>query len=104
MNAPAASCGGITQTLWQATVGAWDKVYSGSFGEVRVGIQYSLSARDYFSTQTTVTTAAAAAVGMTAAQASAVYSPKTYENTIMTSIRYYPFAAPPVAPPLVTKY
>jgi hypothetical protein len=102
MNAAAATCSGQTQTVWQVTAGFWDKVYSGSYGEVRVGVQYSLSARDIFQTQ--YNGALVAGSGQTLAQEQLIYSPKTYENTIMTSIRYYPFAAPPVAPALVAKY
>ncbi len=102
MNAPAASCAGQTQTLWQLTGGFWDKVYSGNFGEVRVGVQYSYSRRDFFTTQ--YSGPLVAGVGQVLAQQQLAYSPKANESTIMTSIRYYPFAAPPVAPPLVAKY
>jgi hypothetical protein len=90
LNAAAATCSGQTQALWQITGGFWDKVYSGSFGEVRVGLQYSFTQRDIFTTQATVT--------------SPSYSAKTDQHMFLTSMRYYPFAAPPVAPPLVAKY
>lgn len=90
LNAAAATCSGQTQALWQITGGFWDKVYSGSFGEVRVGLQYSFTQRDIFTTQTTVT--------------SPSYSAKADQHMFLTSMRYYPFAAPPVAPPLVAKY
>jgi hypothetical protein len=100
MNAAAATCAGQTQTLWQLTGGFWDKIYEGNYGEVRVGVQYSYSQRDFF--QTTYNGAFVAGSGQTLAQEQLTYAPKTAESTIMTSIRYYPFAAPPVAPPLVT--
>jgi hypothetical protein len=84
------ACSGQTHSLWQLTGGAWYKVYSGSFGEVRTGIQYSYTERDAFTTQTTPT--------------APVYSAKTDEHTFLTSLRYYPFAGPSIAPPLVAKY
>jgi hypothetical protein len=99
VNAPAATCAGNTQTLWQLTAGFWDKIYQGSYGEVRVGVQYSYTQRDLF--QTTYNGALVAGAGQTLAQEQLTYKPKTAENTIMTSIRYYPFAVPPAAPPLV---
>ena len=90
INAPAATCSGQTQALWQLTGGFWDKVYSGNFGEVRVGLQYSFTQRDIFTTQATL--------------AAPSYSAKADQHMFLTSMRYYPFAAPPVAPPLVAKY
>ncbi len=81
------TCAGQTKTLWQVSGGFWDKVYSGNYGEVRVGLQYSYTQRDLFSTQTT--------------PAAPVYSPKADQHMFLTSVRYYPFAAPPAPPPLV---
>jgi hypothetical protein len=92
-NAPAASCSGQTQELWELTGGFWDKLYKGSFGEVRVGAQYAYTRRDVFGTTATATAAATAPAitGQTVAQASGFFSPKTSESTVMTSVRYYPF-------------
>jgi hypothetical protein len=56
----------------QITGGIWDKVYQGSFGQVRVGLQYSY----------TQLTAFPGATGG---------APKTNDNMIFTSFRYYPF-------------
>ncbi len=89
VNAPAVTCSGQTQTVWQVTGGVWDKVYKGTFGEIRVGLQYSYSQRDIFSTQ--YAGALVAGSGQTLFQEHAVYSPKVSENTVLTSIRYYPF-------------
>ncbi|WP_026607055.1 hypothetical protein [Methylocapsa acidiphila] len=89
VNAPSSTCSGQTQSLWQVTGGLWDKVYKGAFGEVRVGLQYSFTQRDVFTTQ--YTGALVSGLGQTLAQQHAVYSPKANESTIMTSIRYYPF-------------
>ena len=92
-NAPAASCSGQTQELWELTAGFWDKLYKGSFGEVRVGAQYAYTRRDVYGTTATATAAAAAptTTGQTAVQAGGFFSPKASESTVMTSIRYYPF-------------
>ena len=94
LNAPSSTtCSGQAQQLWQLTGGFWDKIYKGSFGEVRVGAQYSYTQRDIFGTTATAAnaTANAAAAGLTVAQASGFFSPKAAENTVMTSLRYYPF-------------
>lgn len=92
-NAPAVSCSGQTQELWELTGGFWDKLYKGSFGEVRVGAQYAYTRRDVYGTTATATAAATAptTTGQTVGQASGFFSPKTSESTVMTSIRYYPF-------------
>ncbi len=89
VNAPSTTCSGQTQTVWEVTGGLWDKVYKGPYGEVRVGLQYAFTQRDVFTTQ--YTGALVGGSGQTLAQEHAVYSPKASENTIMTSIRYYPF-------------
>ena len=94
LNAPSSTtCSGQTQQLWQLTGGFWDKVYKGSFGEVRVGAQYSYTQRDVFRTTATPANATtnAAAAGLSVFQASQAFSPKAAESTVMTSIRYYPF-------------
>ena len=91
VGAAAATCTGQTHRLWQLTGGFWDKLYKGSFGEVRVGAQYSYTERDGFGTQNAATAAGAASAGLSVAQASQYITPKTNEHTVMTSIRYYPF-------------
>ena len=90
VNAPASTCAGQTQTLWQMTGGAWDKVYKGAFGEVRVGVQYSYTQREAFSTQAAVASVTGR-LPQTLAQQNSTFSPRTSENTVMTSVRYYPF-------------
>ena len=76
--------------LWQVTGGMWDKVYKGSFGEVRVGLQYSYSQRDVFRTQANVATVQGG-LPQTLAQQNGVFSPKATQNMLLTSLRYYPF-------------
>ena len=81
-----ASCAGNTKRLWEITGGVWDKLYKGSFGEVRVGIQYEYVQRELFQGNGSSTVAAngfnAGALG---------FSPHQNENVILTSFRYYPF-------------
>ena len=67
-----ATCTGNNRSVRQITAGAWDTVYSGAFGQLRGGLQYSFTQRTAFS----------------ALQGGA---PKSSENTVLTSIRYYPF-------------
>jgi len=67
-----ATCSPDLQQETQWSGGLWDKVYTGPFGQVRVGLQYS-------STQLT---------GFAGATGGA---PKTNDNMIFTSFRYYPF-------------
>jgi outer membrane murein-binding lipoprotein Lpp len=64
------ACGNLKQ-VDQITAGLWDKAYTGKFGQVRVGLQYSHTNLTSFS-----------AVGGT---------PKTNDDMIFTSFRYYPF-------------
>ncbi len=80
------TCAGVTKTLFQITGGMWDKIYKGSFGEVRVGVQYSYTQRELF--QGNGTTAASA---LTPALPALAYAPKTYDQFVFTSLRYYPF-------------
>ena len=77
-------CVGNTHLIRQITGGLWDSVYSGPFGQVRVGLQYSFSQRYSFD-----------GVGGAA---------KTEVSAGLFSIRYYPFDAPPAPPPVVAKY
>jgi hypothetical protein len=67
-----ATCAPDLQQETQWSGGLWDKIYTGPFGQVRVGLQYSY---------TQLTGFAGAAGG----------APKTNDNMIFTSFRYYPF-------------
>lgn len=78
------TCAGQTHRVWQVTGGFWDKLYKGSFGEVRVGAQYSFTERQLFAA-----TSNTYAVGPTAA--APLRSATATDNTILTSLRYYPF-------------
>jgi hypothetical protein len=55
----------------QLTAGFWDKLYQGSFGSVRFGLQYSYTELTAFP--------------------GGGFAPKTSDNMIFTSFRYYPF-------------
>ena len=68
------SCSALTKSIGQATVGLWDKFYQGPFGRFQFGLQYSYTERKAFADATTAGNA-----------------PKTNENMIFTSFRYYPF-------------
>ena len=65
------TCTGNTRQLSELTFQGWDKLYTGPFGQIRVGLQYSYIARQAFS-------------GIGGA-------PEAHENMIFTSLRYYPF-------------
>lgn len=69
------SCSGNSKAIYQGTVGMWDKLYKGSFGEVRAGLQYSYTRRELFQTTFNNVTSA----------------PAANEQTVLTSFRYYPF-------------
>jgi hypothetical protein len=66
-----AGCTGNIQTTEQITVGFWDKMYNGSYGSFRIGLQYSYTYDKAFT-----------GVGG---------APHTDDNMIFTSFRYYPF-------------
>ena len=78
-----ASCSPNTQQIDQITVGFWDKVYTGSFGQVRVGVQYSHTDLHAFS--------GVAGGGNPAFPPDAVVRPNTSDDMVFTSFRYYPF-------------
>ena len=80
-NVEGGTCAGQTHRVWQITGGMWDKLYKGSFGEVRVGVQYSFTERQLFAaTSANAPTAAAPLV-----------SAKATDQMVLTSFRYYPF-------------
>jgi hypothetical protein len=66
------SCSAITKSIQQVTAGLWDKVYTGPFGQLRVGLQYSHTEKDAYADK-------------------AGYAPVAKEDMIFTSFRYYPF-------------
>ena len=75
----------------EITGGFWDKIYQGSFGSVRVGIQYAYIQDTLFSG-----TGTSAGLPATAGQ------PKFNNQEVFASFRYYPFDNPAPAPALVT--
>jgi hypothetical protein len=65
------ACSATVRDVGQLTAGLWDKAYTGSFGQVRIGLQYSHTRLEGFS--------------------GGGYTPKTSDDMIFTSFRYYPF-------------
>lgn len=66
------TCTATTREVFQITGGVWDKVYTGPYGQVRVGVQYSHT-------------------DLTAFASTTGYTPKTSDDMVFTSFRYYPF-------------
>jgi hypothetical protein len=75
------TCAASTKYVDQITTGFWDRVYSGKFGRLQWGIQYSYTERHLFPGYGT---ANAATITYDAA-------PAARENMILTSFRFYPF-------------
>jgi hypothetical protein len=74
----ALACTGNIKSVDQITAGFWDKLYSGRFGYVRVGVQYSHTDLQAFP-------------GENVALVPGSLAPKTSDDMIFTSFRYYPF-------------
>jgi hypothetical protein len=75
------ACGNSTKFTDQLTVGFWERQYSGKFGRLQWGVQYSYTERHLFPGYGT---AAPGTINFDPA-------PAARENMILTSIRYYPF-------------
>ena len=82
-NVEGGTCAGQTHRIFQITGGMWDKLYKGSFGEVRVGVQYSFTERQLFGATGAANGVATAALPFVSAKAD--------EQIFLTSFRYYPF-------------
>jgi hypothetical protein len=74
------ACAGNTRRIRQLTVGAWDKIYNGSFGRMQIGFQWSYTQRQLFD-------------GTGASSGLPVYAgmPQTHNNMGFVTFRYYPF-------------
>ncbi|WP_424362347.1 hypothetical protein [Methylocystis parvus] len=68
---PLLGCSGQTKDLRQITGGVWHNLYQGHAGKIRLGLQFSHTIRNGF-------------VGLGGA-------PRGTENTVLTSLRYFPF-------------
>lgn len=77
------SCSPDTRQIDQVTVGFWDKAYAGSFGQVRVGVQYSHTELRAFPGLAGANTAGLAP--------GSIVRPATSDDMVFTSFRYYPF-------------
>jgi hypothetical protein len=64
-------CPAVARQVGQITAGLWDKAYTGSFGQIRLGLQYSHTEVDAFP--------------------GGGYTPTTTDDMVFTSLRYYPF-------------
>jgi hypothetical protein len=71
------SCNAVTSNIVEGTVGAWWRVFQGSYGTAQLGAQYEYVARNAFQ-------------GVGATKGSTV-SPSTNENMFLFSVRYLPF-------------
>jgi hypothetical protein len=76
---PLANCTGDIRRVVEGTVGFWYRFYSGPKGRVQFGMQYSSYVRQAFSGVGAPTTAAIGTSG----------EPKSNENMVFTSFRYY---------------
>ena len=65
------ACSATVREVGQVTAGLWDKAFSGSFGQIRIGLQYSHTRLEGFS--------------------GGGFTPKTSADMVFTSFRYYPF-------------
>ena len=77
------ACSPDTQKIDQVTVGLWDKAYTGSFGQLRIGLQYSHTDLTAFS--------GLAGTNSAGIPTTAVVKPSTSDDMVFTSFRYYPF-------------
>jgi hypothetical protein len=77
-NSSTLTCTGNVKSVDQITAGLWDKVYNGAYGYVRIGLQYSHTDLDAFP-------------GENAASKVGALAPKTSDDMVFTSFRYYPF-------------
>jgi hypothetical protein len=77
------SCSPDTREVDQVTLGFWDKAYTGSFGQVRVGVQYSHTELRAFPGLAGANTAGFAP--------GSLVRPTTSDDMVFTSFRYYPF-------------
>lgn len=88
------TCASPTKDVWELTGGFWDKVYSGAFGSIKVGMQYEYIQRELFQ-----------GFGNTTGLPPYLATPKFNEQAVYFSFRYYPFDPPPAPPPaVVAKY
>jgi len=88
------TCAGKTQSVFEITGGFWDKIYEGSFGSVRVGLQYAYIQDTLF-----------AGSGTTAPLSAFQGQPRFNNQEVFASFRYYPFENPAVPPaPVTAKY
>src|ERR1700722_7368867 len=70
------TCAGDTRVIWEGTLGFWHKIYTGSKGGLRWGIQYSYITRTGWSGNNNVPTVPG-------------IGPKAVDNMVFTSFRYY---------------
>ncbi len=69
------ACSTDTKQTMEITAGLWDNIYSGRYGTVKGGVQYGFTTRSLFPS----------------VYAGQSYAPKTSDNLLYTSFRFYPF-------------
>jgi len=77
------SCSPDTKSIDQIAVGFWDKAYTGSFGQIRIGVEYSHTDLKAFSGLAGTNTAGISPTS--------TVRPSTSDDMVFTSFRYYPF-------------
>jgi len=77
------ACSPDTHQIDQYTVGLWDKLYTGPFGQLRVGLQFSHTDLHAFPGLAGTNTAGFLP--------GSIVRPTTDDNMLFTSFRYYPF-------------
>ena len=77
------TCAGVTHRVYELSAGFVDKLYKGSFGELRASVQY-----EYVNRQLYGATGNANGVPTAAAP---YLNAKTSDNIVFTSLRYFPF-------------
>jgi hypothetical protein len=87
-------CQGSTKELWQVTVGLWDKVYSGAYGNFKAGLQYSYTKKILFPGTGAQIRGVPTGVPVGA---------DTNDQVVYASLRYYPFAVNDVSPTAFVK-
>jgi hypothetical protein len=85
-NALSTSCSGVTKSVWAIQPQFWYRIFKGREGTVQFGASYAYVYREAWPGYTaTAPTPAAIAAGT----ASRLYTPKTINQIVMTSFRYY---------------
>jgi hypothetical protein len=86
-NALSTSCSGVTKNVWAIQPQLWYRIFKGREGTVQFGASYAYVYREAWGGYTSATAPTPAAIA--AGTASSLYTPKTINQIVMTSLRYY---------------